>query len=101
MLGIQMVTMTMDPTPLGRIGNVEAVDLFNQPNRQLLSVLDFKSLARGFGKSFVEAESPFFMVVSQFAFELLKFIRRKKSKLRHYPRSDTIDNWHSAMVCSR
>jgi hypothetical protein len=43
MLGLQMVTMTMDTTPLGRIGNVEAVDLFNQPNRQLLWALDFKT----------------------------------------------------------
>jgi hypothetical protein len=43
MLGLQMVTMTMDTTPLGRIGHVEAVDLFNQPNRQLLWALDFKA----------------------------------------------------------
>jgi hypothetical protein len=43
MLGLQMVTMTMDTTPLGRIGNVEAVDLFNQPNQQLLWTLDFKA----------------------------------------------------------
>jgi hypothetical protein len=43
MLGLQMVTMTMDTTPLGRIGNIEAVDLFNQPNQQLLWALDFKA----------------------------------------------------------
>jgi hypothetical protein len=46
MLGLQMVTMTMDTTPLGRIGNIEAVDLFNQPNQQLLWARDFKASSR-------------------------------------------------------
>jgi hypothetical protein len=34
MLGHQMLNMTMDATQLGGQENIEAVDLFNRPNRK-------------------------------------------------------------------